>query len=78
MELVSVVIPTCDRNTYLIEAVQCVLNQARPADEIIVVNNGCKPLPAQLLPMSVIMKWNHISESREQETKGRQLPKMTI
>ena len=50
---ISVVIPTCDRHDYLLKAIECVLAQSRPADEIIVVNNGAAHLPAGMLPDSI-------------------------
>ncbi len=55
MLTISVVIPTCDRPDYLGEAVACVLEQSRPADEIIVVNNGGALLGPNLLPERVII-----------------------
>ncbi len=50
---ISVVIPTCDRLDFLKETVQCVIEQSRPADEIIVVNNGKAPLPQAYLPENI-------------------------
>jgi glycosyltransferase involved in cell wall biosynthesis len=53
MTSISVVIPTCDRLDFLKETVQCVIEQSRPADEIIVVNNGNAPLPQGYLPENI-------------------------
>lgn len=50
---ISVVIPTCDRLQTLKEAVNCVLDQSYPANEIIVVNNGGQVLEDNLLPTKV-------------------------
>ena len=50
---ISVVIPTCDWPGLLLEAVNCVLDQSCPAHEIIVVNNGGKPLDESRLPRPV-------------------------
>lgn len=41
---IAVVIPTHNRRDFLLEAVDCVLQQTRPADEIVVVDNGETPL----------------------------------
>lgn len=53
MTKITVVIPTCDRLDFLTETVQCVLDQSRPADEIVVVNNGEFPLPQDYLPENI-------------------------
>lgn len=53
MTTISVVIPTCDRPDYVLEAVNCVEAQSHPAHEIIVVNNGSRPLDHQALPGQV-------------------------
>lgn len=47
---ISCIIPTHNRNEYLIEAINSVLKQTMLPDEIIIVNNGRKPvnLPADL------------------------------
>lgn len=37
---ISCVIPTYNRNEFLIEAINCALRQTAPPDEIIIVNNG--------------------------------------
>ncbi len=51
----SVIIPTRDRPQYLLEAVQSVLRQTLPGNEIIVVNDGEGPLPAlDGLPVRVL------------------------
>jgi glycosyltransferase involved in cell wall biosynthesis len=49
MSHISVVIPTCDRPEKLFSAVSSVLAQTRPADEIIVVDNGRAPVAADTL-----------------------------
>lgn len=49
---ISVVIPTCDRPTYLYEAVQSVLTQTLAAHEILVVDNGRHPVDDTALPTS--------------------------
>ena len=53
MTTISVVIPTCDRPDSLVEAVNCALAQSFPAHEIIVVNNGGRPLGHQAWPGQV-------------------------
>ncbi|MBK1696373.1 glycosyltransferase family 2 protein [Rhodovibrio salinarum] len=45
MTSVSVIIPTCDRPHMLAEALASVQGQTRPADQVIVVDNGVLPLP---------------------------------
>ena len=52
---ISVVIPTCDRPEMLIEAINCVVHQSMLAHEIIVVNNGKKPLDCKTLPKQIII-----------------------
>ncbi len=41
---ISCIIPTCDREVLLKEALASVLTQTRPPDEIVVINNGLHPL----------------------------------
>lgn len=47
---VSVVIPTCDRPQYLLEALDSVLSQTSPDNEILVIDNGRRPLSRENLP----------------------------
>lgn len=47
---ISVVIPTCDRPDYLLEAVESVLGQTCQASEIIIVDNGRQPVDKSILP----------------------------
>lgn len=49
MPKVSVIIPTCDRPEMLADALASVRAQTRPADEVIVVDNGTQPVDDQLL-----------------------------
>jgi len=42
MTKISCIIPTCDRNEYLIQAIKSVLEQSTPPMEVIIVNNGKK------------------------------------
>lgn len=53
MSSISVVIPTCDRLEFLKETIECIVSQSRPADEIIVVNNGKSPLPRGYLTENI-------------------------
>lgn len=48
---ISCIIPTCNRSAYILDAIRSVLNQTRPPDEIIIVNNGYQlvDLPTELL-----------------------------
>jgi glycosyltransferase involved in cell wall biosynthesis len=41
---ISCIIPTCDRTEYLLETLESVLKQTEQPHEIIVVNNGKKPI----------------------------------
>lgn len=49
--IISCVIPTCDREELLKEALLSVKRQSVPPSEIVVVNNGSKPLDADGLPV---------------------------
>ena len=46
----SVVIPTCDRPIYLKDCIKSVLAQTLPAFEILIIDNGRKPIDPELLP----------------------------
>jgi len=53
MALISCVIPTCNRNSFLIEAIKSVLSQVFPPYEIIIVNNGDSAVD---LPSDIVNK----------------------
>jgi glycosyltransferase involved in cell wall biosynthesis len=55
MSHVSVVIPTCDRPSRLQRALDSVLAQERPADEILVVDDGTEPLSPHQFPGEVTL-----------------------
>ncbi len=46
---VAVIIPTYNRTQFLVQALESVLNQSRPPDEIIVVDDGSTDGTADLL-----------------------------
>ena len=48
--LVDVVIPTCNRNNLLLEALDSVFLQSYKANSILIVNNGSKILKYDQLP----------------------------
>jgi glycosyltransferase involved in cell wall biosynthesis len=50
---VTVVIPTFNRPELLVRAVQSVLAQTSPPDEVIAVDNGTRSVPDDLLPSTV-------------------------
>lgn len=50
---ISVIIPTCDRPELLAQAVDSVLRQSLQPREILVLDNGTKPVNAACLPPSV-------------------------
>lgn len=50
---ISVVIPTCDRPLWLQRALRSVRTQSHVPCEVIVVDNGITPLPAETLPQEV-------------------------
>ena len=49
--LVSVIIPTCNRNNFLVTAVKSVLNQTMQNFEIIVINDGAEDVRMALEPL---------------------------
>lgn len=51
----AAVVPTCDRPAVLFRALASILDQSRPADEIVVVDNGSVPVDEALLPPGVIL-----------------------
>ena len=51
--MISVVIPTCDREKFLDKSVKSVLNQKTKANEIIIVNNGKKKIDNQFKNKSI-------------------------
>lgn len=54
--MISVIIPTCDRPAeYLRAAIDSVLAQSLPADEIIVVDNGTRDADPSALPEGVVL-----------------------
>jgi glycosyltransferase involved in cell wall biosynthesis len=55
MSTVSVVIPTCDRPTRLLRALDSVLAQRHPADEVLVVDDGRERVNQAQLPAEVIL-----------------------
>lgn len=55
-ESVTVVIPTCDRQEYLTIALESVLAQSSPAQEILIIDNGNSPVDIKKLPRSELVK----------------------
>ncbi len=51
--MISVIIPTHNRLDLLQEALHCVQTQSSPVKEIIVVNNGKRPLDVNVLPKGI-------------------------
>lgn len=64
----SVVIPTCDREALLREALECVLTQSVLPDEVIIINNGRSKVALGALPEFVrvidIMPYAGASQAR--------------
>ena len=52
---ISCIIPTCNRNDFLVEAINSVLDQSMPPDEILVINNGSDGVN---LPDNILQKIN--------------------
>lgn len=53
---ISVVIPTCDRHSYLCEAIESVIAQTESPFEIIVIDNGRQPIDPVELPVREYLK----------------------
>jgi Glycosyl transferase family 2 len=79
---VSVVIPTCDRPDPLLDAWRSVLGQSRPACEIIVVDDGRRPLNRGLVDRLdrriTLLRTEGCRVSAAPETRARRSPAATF
>ena len=59
---VSVIIPACDREEMIAQAIDSVLAQTYPAKEIIVADNGHRQLNSELIPRGEQIRTTYVGK----------------